>query len=76
MEAWDCLKNEITANTEEMQSLKDLILQAIGEENAENFQSCIQVNTLCCDGRGTKGSEGRKLVMDSPRGGGIREPGP
>ena len=46
MEAWEELKNEISTNTEEMQTLKDLILQAIGEENAGNFQSCMQVRKL------------------------------
>ena len=76
MESWDCLKNEISANTEEMQALKDLILQAIGEENAGNFQSCIQVNNLYCDGKGTKGSKGRRLVMVSPRGGGLGNQSP
>jgi len=36
-------KNESSANNEEMETLKSLILQAIGKENEQNFQLCIQV---------------------------------
>ena len=36
-------KNESSANNEEMETLKSLILQAIGKENEQNFQLWIQV---------------------------------
>ena len=43
---WDALQNELTANDDEMEQLKNFIIQAIGKENEDNFQLCIQVNVM------------------------------
>ena len=43
---WDTLQNELTANDDEMEQLKNFIIEAIGKENEDNFQLCIQVNVM------------------------------
>ena len=43
-DTWDSVKNEIGAHGKEMDELKAAILIAIGEENKETFQECVQVN--------------------------------
>ena len=43
-DTWDSVKNEIGAHCREMDELKAAILTAIGEENKESFQDCVQVN--------------------------------
>ena len=43
-DTWDSVKNEIGAHCREMDELKAAILTAIGEENKESFQECVQVN--------------------------------
>ena len=43
-DTWDCVKNEIGAHCNEMDELKAEILSAIGEENKETFQECVQIN--------------------------------